>query len=266
LKIGFFDSGHGGLDILSEALTRFEAEYFFIGDRAYHPYGALSIEKLHDRCRELTETLVQEKSCELIVVACNTATAYAVDFLRGHFEVPFVGVEPYLNYINHAGEMALAKGQVGALVTPNTLRSKRFKELKEAKDPNNLVEALALAELAPAIESFVFHRDAALFETKLKEIFVDQKLLGWKEAILGCTHYPLVAKHLEATLGIKCISPTVAIVDQMLRVIESMEIDKIEATKSVSSPKKVINRSFQYCDTKTNIWREALMEEFLPLP
>ena len=253
LKIGFFDSGHGGLDILREAMSRFGADYYFIGDRANHPYGALPIEVLHQRCVELSRILIEEKNCELIVVACNTATAYAIDHLRENFKVPFVGVEPYLNYINRAAPEKVAHGQVGALVTPNTLKSKRFKELKEQKDPRGLVHAVALAELAPAIEDFVFHRDGVVFEKKLVEIFEGHDFSAWQEAILGCTHYPLVTNHIEKLLNVVGISPTKAIVDQMLRVIGTSEIPSGQ-------------EKFWYCDTSNGDWREALMSEFLPLP
>lgn len=263
MKIGFFDSGHGGLDILHEALRRYKADYFFMADRANHPYGALPLDVLHKRCVELSDVLINDMGCKLIVVACNTATAYAIDHLRQHYGqkhgVTFVGVEPYVNYINHAEAEKVKDGQVGALVTPNTLKSERFLELKKAKDPQGLVSALALAELAPAIESFVFHRDPERFQKELISIFKGHDLSGWREVILGCTHYPLVAKHISELLKVHCVSPTKAIIDQMVRVIEhsSQEL-MVEPTPE--------DMSFMYCDTMQGGWRKALIGEFLPLP
>ena len=125
-----------------------------------------------------------------------------------------------------------------------------------------MVHAVALAQLAPAIEAFVFHRDSARFESELTEIFKEdhEAYSGWTEVILGCTHYPLVAKHIEKILNVKTISPTVAIVDQMVRVIDSMSLPKGQKT-NFGPPS-----TFDYCDTEANVWRKALMSEFLPLP
>lgn len=258
MRIGFFDSGHGGLDILQAAMQSIEGEYFFIADEKFHPYGALPIDSLLERCRNLTRSLVEEQGCSMVVVACNTATVYAIESLREDFKVPFVGVEPYLNYINHAERELLMKGSVGALVTPNTMRSDRFEKLKKEKDPKDLVHVEAIPELAPAIEAFVSHHDDSRFSRELEEMFKGKDFSAWLETILGCTHYPLATNHLEAVLSTKCISPTPAIVRQMQRVLESNSYD--------FRPPESFVGEFSYWNTRDDHWREAALKEFIPLP
>lgn len=253
MRIGFFDSGHGGLDILQAAMNEISGDYYFIADEKFHPYGAMKIESLLGRCHHLTDVLVNEKSCELVVIACNTATVYAIEKLRKDFSVPFVGVEPYLNYINHVEGDLLRQGSVGALVTPNTMRSERFEKLKKEKDPQDLVHVEAISQLAPSIEAFIHHRDGDRFQRELKEMLDGKDFSSWQKTILGCTHYPLVSKHIEVALSTKCVSPTPAIIRQMHRVLNTQS-----QTQS--------NEVFQYWNTSRSEWQEAALTEFLPLP
>lgn len=253
MRIGFFDSGHGGLEILKEAIERHGADYFFIADESFHPYGKMELAEMQERCRQLTEQLIVEKKCEVIVLACNTATAYAIDVLRQQFDVPFVGVEPYLSYINTIPNEIVSAGKVGALVTPNTLKAPRFKELKQKRDPRDLVSVLALGELAPLIEEFMRNRDSIKFEKKLEQLFEPLLPIDWEETILGCTHYPLISSYLERLLKTRCVSPTGAVVEQLIRV-------------SSSESSKLDKGRFNYLNTIDGHWREALISEFLPLP
>lgn len=255
MRIGFFDSGHGGLDILQAAMREIQGEYFFIADEKFHPYGAMEIESLLKRCHDLTNELIHSQGCELVVIACNTATVYAIEELRKNFDKPFVGVEPYLNYINHAEGDLVKEGSVGALVTPNTMRSQRFEKLKKEKDPQDLVHVEAISELAPAIEGFIHHRDEARFQSELEAMIVGRDFSSWQETILGCTHYPLVSRHLEKALSTKCVSPTPAIIRQMHRIL-----------KHQGPVEKLDQESFQYWNTQKTKWQEAALSQFIPLP
>lgn len=253
LRVGFFDSGHGGLEILRESLDRHNGEFFYIADELYHPYGKMELSELQRRCLDLTDLLVNELKCDVIVLACNTATAYAIDVLRQQFKLPFVGVEPYLNYISTVAPEKVAAKRVGALVTPNTLKAPRFKELKQKIDPNDLVSVVALGELAPLIEEFMRERDPKTFEEKLSHLFKPLLPLHWEETILGCTHYPLIKDYLEKILKTRCVSPTKAVVDQLIRV-------------APIGDKERVSGHFQFLNTVSGKWREALITEFLPLP
>ena len=126
-KIGIFDSGIGGLSVLKELLQAMPGqEFYYISDQSFAPYGNLTTDEILERSKVLTQTLLEE-SVDLIVVACNTATAHSIDLLRKEFDIPFVGIEPYINYVNHDynGE------NVGLICTPQTLNSERYQELKK---------------------------------------------------------------------------------------------------------------------------------------
>ncbi len=250
--IGLFDSGHGGLDLLRTLRKTSEFDLLYIADLKFHPYGKMSIPQIKERSHFLCQELLKKGPCDLIAVACNTATAHAIDDLRKDFSVPFVGVEPYLNYINKAPLEHLQRGGVGALVTPNTLNSDRFKRLKEEKDPNDLVSVLALEELAPLVEDFLTHKDEDLLVDQLKELFRNDLPLNWQETILGCTHYPLISIQLEKVLNTRCISPTPQVVEHIFRLL---------LEKPTVSP--VISRQdFDYWNTLEGSWRKALLEDF----
>lgn len=93
--IGIFDSGVGGLTVLSSIVNEISesVDYHYVADRLHAPYGSKSIEELLDRSRKITEFLIT-KGAALIVVACNTATTQVISVLREEFSISFVGIEP----------------------------------------------------------------------------------------------------------------------------------------------------------------------------
>ena len=94
ILIGIFDSGVGGLSVLKEVIRQLPDEKFiYIADSAFTPYGEKTAEEIIERCHLLVEKLIGQ-GADIIVVACNTATAIAVNSLREHFSVPIVAMEP----------------------------------------------------------------------------------------------------------------------------------------------------------------------------
>lgn len=261
-KVGFIDSGHGGLDVLYHYRVKRghsgdSDNLYYAADLAFMPYGSLSSEKIYERCADLCEEMLEQFDPDIFVIACNTATAHAIDQLRKNFEIPFVGVEPYLNYINKTdlGKNA-EKGSIGALVTPSTFQAPRFKTLKEKLDPQDLVEVLAPKELASSIEKFILDQDRTALLKILQLMFQDNLPLAWKEVILGCTHYPLIKEELELVLKAKCISPTQSVVEQIFRTLG------LDVALQQEDPKN--DFTFSYCDTRSQNWRKARLSEFLP--
>lgn len=229
-------------------------EAFYIADLAYMPYGDLGADQITKRCEEMTEELVRRWNVDLVVVACNTATAYAIENLRKSFTLPFIGVEPYLNYINKVERSEIENHHVGALVTPATLKAPRFLELKKVKDPDGLIEVMAPEKLATKIEELIFHQDRERFKKDLQGIFKNYLPLTWEKMILGCTHYPLVKDELEEIIGALCISPTQSVVEQIMRVLKRSDIPD----------KKLRDIHFSYWNTQEKDWRKASLSEFLP--
>jgi len=204
LRIGLFDSGIGGFSILRSLLeTTPFADYFYVSDNAFAPYGPKSDEVITERSVVITELLLEMK-VDIIVVACNTATAASIDFLRSKFpDVLFVGVEPYLNAYYKLPESK----KVAVLTTVSTGKSERFKKLKDRLDPSGEITQVPLENLAYNIEQF--YAENILKNELENRIKVELSPFQGKftHVILGCTHYPLVKKTIEEVLKSECISP-----------------------------------------------------------
>lgn len=204
-KIGVFDSGIGGFSVLFELLKAFpEAEYFYYSDDAHAPYGPKTDEYITERTFVITDELIS-RGAEMIVVACNTATAASIDALRTTYpQMPFVGVEPYLNaYYKETGPSKMA-----VLTTVSTGKSERFKRLKERLDPKGFIDHYSLQNLARMVEELYKHPE---YEGEFDKLLVSElePLQGkqYTHAILGCTHYPLVRNKIEDVLKLKALSP-----------------------------------------------------------
>lgn len=204
-KIGVFDSGIGGFSVLFELIKVFpEAEFLYYSDDAHAPYGPKSDEYITERTYAITDELIS-KGAQMIVVACNTATAASIDALRTKYpHMTFVGVEPYLNaYYKETGPAKMA-----VLTTESTGKSERFKRLKERLDPKALIDHYSLKNLARMVEQF-YHdpKFEEEFDRLLESELAPLKGHGYTHAILGCTHYPLVKHKIENVLKLKTLSP-----------------------------------------------------------
>lgn len=204
-RIGVFDSGIGGFSVLSELFKVFpEAEYYYYSDDAHAPYGPKSDEYITNRTFAITDELIS-KGAQMIVVACNTATAASIDALRAAYpQMTFVGVEPYLNaYYKESGPAKMA-----VLTTESTGKSERFKRLKERLDPKGFIDHYSLKNLARMVEELYYHPETeAEFDRLLVEELRPLQGQNYTHAILGCTHYPLVQEKIQNVLHLKTLSP-----------------------------------------------------------
>ena len=191
--IAVFDSGVGGVSVLRELVSLMpEEDYLYFGDSANAPYGTRPTEQI----RELTMAAAQmllKRNVKALVVACNTATAAAIeDLRRAYRDKIIVGIEPALklavdNFPN---------GRVGVMATPATLREEKFEKLSQrfADMQVSLIPAPGLVEL---IEN---GSDDAALEAFLRPLLEDY--VGRLDAVvLGCTHYPFAASVIEKILG-----------------------------------------------------------------
>jgi glutamate racemase len=256
-KIGVFDSGIGGFSVLGELFKAMPAaSYFYISDEAFAPYGPKSDELITERCLSITRELLLQ-GVELIVVACNTATAASIDTLRLKFNnIPFVGVEPYLNaYYKMPEGPTSAEKKMMVLTTESTGKSERFKRLKERLDPDSQIDHYSLKNMARLIENYYYHSENSEefkkdFEAELEPL----KAHHYAYAILGCTHYPLVRKQIEDYLHVKTISPDAHVAQRVLSLCTP--IHQEEGNENF----------FQYLSTTNNQWikkeRESLYGPF----
>lgn len=248
-KIGLFDSGIGGFSVLSELLEQMPtADFFYYSDDAHAPYGPKSDEYITERAFVITDELIKQK-VDLIVVACNTATASSIDTLRKKYsEMTFVGVEPYLNAYYKIPE----KGKMAVLTTESTGRSERFKRLKERLDPEGHIDHFALKKLAKNVENF--YNDISFepqFDRDLEEELKPLQNQGYTHAILGCTHYPLVRRKIEQILKLTAVSPCRHVAQ---RVVE-LSKDKINEGK--------LSETFHFYSSSNNQWVSKKRNEFL---
>jgi len=168
----------------------------YVADSEYTPYGDKSERQIEARVLAIAEHLLNQKA-KAIVVACNTATAAAVQTLRNRYSIPIIGLEPALK---PASEHT-ASARVGVLATQATLDSQKYQDLKEKfAQQLELIERASpffveLVESAPDITEV----EMALIEKELQP-FVKAKI---DSLVLGCTHYPFLTKAISSIMGPK---------------------------------------------------------------
>ncbi|APB98980.1 glutamate racemase [Polynucleobacter asymbioticus] len=227
--IGFFDSGVGGLSILDEALRQLpEHDYIYLADSANAPYGERSSAWIAQRSLALCRYLANE-GCDAIVVACNTATAQAIQEIRAQLSIPVIGVEPGIK----PAAMHTQNGIVGVLATEATLKSDKFNALLATLPSNCRFIKQAGAGLVPLIESGNANSEETL-ELLAKHLEPIQDA-GSDTIVLGCTHYPFLRKSIRKLLGdsIALIDTSDAVVRQLKRQLELLQ--KLSTKKDVGS-------------------------------
>ena len=192
--IGVFDSGVGGISVLRELVRLMPDEnYLYFGDSANAPYGSRPTREVRELSLAAAEMLLK-RGAKALVVACNTATAAAIDTLRKTYpDTIIVGIEPAL-------KLAADKfptGRIGVMATQVTLREEKFAHQAE-RFPDvhiQLIPAPGLVELIEAGKA-----DSA--ETKaLLHSLLDQHVGKLDALVLGCTHYPFVSPLIQKILG-----------------------------------------------------------------
>ena len=193
--VGVFDSGFGGLTVLRALLSKIpSANYLYLGDTARLPYGAKSQATIARYAVESARFL-EQRGCEYLVIACNTATALALEDIRRAVSVPVLGViEPGA----HAAKRAVGAGaEVLVLATAATVQSHAYHASCEAVGLRAIEVACPL--LVPLVEEgWTDHQ----VTREVLRIYLSEALAKCKpEAVLlGCTHYPLIAGAIETTL------------------------------------------------------------------
>ena len=210
--IGFLDSGIGGISVLRKAVKILPNEdYFFFSDSANNPYGDKSDEEIIKRCDELVSLMVNEKKCKAVVLACNTASAKAAEFLRNKYSsLPIIAIEPAYKMVHDNNP----DGFTLVMATRGTLESEKFHKLFYTYYNNN-TSLLACVGLADLIE-----QDR---KDDLKRYLADtlKEYVGMVDnVVLGCTHYPLAENEIEAVLGkVKFFDGAAGVSKQLKRVL-----------------------------------------------
>jgi glutamate racemase len=189
-SVGVFDSGVGGLSVLRALRQALPAARFtYLADNAWAPYGERPADMLNERIDALVRAWRAHHALDLLVLACNTATAVAVDTLRReHPDLPIVGMEPAIR-----PALAATRSQhIGVLATRGTLHSARYHRLRancQAVAPEVQIHDHAADGLADAIERGDETAARSLCHTHLNALLARAPAID--TLVLGCTHYPL---------------------------------------------------------------------------
>lgn len=197
LPIGVFDSGVGGLSILAELRRALPQENFlYLGDTAHVPYGLRPDEEI----RQLTAravTALHAQGVKAVVNACNTSSAFSLAHLRDRFQMPVIGLVPAVK----PAVQATKTGVVGVLATPGTMRGTLLHDvIQEFAEPAGVQVLKAVSpELVPLVEAGKSNSPEA--RTVLREVLMPLREAGADQLVLGCTHYPFLARSIQAEFG-----------------------------------------------------------------
>ncbi|MBP5505924.1 MAG: glutamate racemase [Bacteroidales bacterium] len=215
--IGVYDSGLGGLSVLKEIIALpGRRDYLYFADSRNCPYGTKSNEFLRDRASEVARFL-QEQGADMIVVACNTATAAAISHLRSTFDIPFVGMEPAIK----PAILNTKTGVIGVLATAVTFTGELYhntlRHYAAAQGDVRVIEQVGYG-LVEAVESGRIHSEETV---ALLHKYIDPMLeAGADHIVLGCTHYPFLTEEIERiTAGrAQIVNPAPAVARQAIKI------------------------------------------------
>ncbi len=231
-SVGVFDSGIGGLSVLRAIRCALpSANLMYVADSGYAPYGQLSSKQIRQRALHITQFLFRRGSAA-VVVACNTATAVAVDSLRNHFRQPIVGMEPALK----PALQRTRTGRIGILATEVTLQSPRFHHLLSRWKHRAEVLLQPCPELVEEVERCNLNGTGlrSLLSTSVGPLLNS----GIDTLVLGCTHYYFL--------------------HSLLRELAGPEVEILEASQPVA---KQLERVLPV-DTETTGVKEKASEKF----
>jgi glutamate racemase len=192
-----FDSGFGGLTVARAVIDLLPAEdLVYVGDTGRYPYGPRPLDEVRAFARQITRTLITEHDVKLVVVACNTAAAAALDDLRFEFDVPIVGV---IGPGARAAVSATRNGRVGVIGTVGTIASGAYqREVAAIRPPVTLTCAAC-----PGFVEFVERGETATEQVHVlaERLLAPVRRAGVDTLLLGCTHYPFLARTIADVMG-----------------------------------------------------------------
>lgn len=218
--IGIFDSGIGGLSVFREIRKVIpEQSYVYYSDNAHCPYGEKTREYIIDRARAITRFLL-EKGCEIIVVACNTATAAAIATLREEFPVKFIGMEPAIK----PAAQATKTGVVGVLATAGTLKATKYIDTRARWAQNvRIVEHIGQGFVELVEKGITTGHEA---DSTVRTSLMPLLDAGADMIVLGCTHYPFLSETISKVASeaypernIEIIDPAPAVARHLIEVM-----------------------------------------------
>ncbi len=251
MKVGFFDSGMGGITVLKEALKILpKLDYIYYADTANVPYGVKSKEEVKGFVLEAADFIARQ-GVGVLVVACNTATSIAINDLRRKYDIPILGMEPA---VKPAVEHSMNK-RVLVMATPLTIKEEKFNNLVAKVDSQNIVDTLPLPQLVEYAEDFVFDEEIIL--PYLKEAMADYDIGSYGTVVLGCTHFPFY----KGLLG-KIFPRETLIIDGSMGTVKHLRNLLVESCLDIESG----NGKVDFYSTGNTAADELRFKKYMNLP
>ncbi|MHC9000805.1 glutamate racemase [Enterococcus bulliens] len=250
--IGFIDSGVGGLTVVKEAMKQLPNEHIlYLGDTARCPYGPRPAEQVIEYTFEMANFLM-EQNIKMLVIACNTATAVALDAIRNALPIPVVGV---ILPGARAAVKATKNQQIGIIGTIGTVKSQSYLHALKAKQQEIQVTSLACPKFVPIVESNQLQTAVA------KKIVAQtlQPLLNKRldTLVLGCTHYPLLRPLIQNVMG-----DSVTLIDSGAETVS--EVSVLLDYFQLANPNPLKKRAIFYTTGSTALF-DAIATQWLPI-
>jgi glutamate racemase len=226
--IGIFDSGVGGISVLRAIREQMpEESIIYFGDQGHIPYGPRPMEQIRNFSEAITKFLL-EKKAKIVVVACNTASAAALNYLRERFSgVQFVGMEPA---VKPAAEYTHT-GKVGVLATPTTFQGALYASVVE----RFAIGVELFQNTCPGLVQQIEQGNLDGKETRqiLEDALLPMLQKNIDTVVLGCTHYPFVIPLIQQIVGdgIRVIDPAPAVAKQTGRLLEAKRLRNSSGSK-----------------------------------
>ena len=232
----------GGATIFRNAYKEINADYIYMADTKNAPYGLKSIEEV----RELTETCIKEliaKDCKIIVIACNTATSAAIEYLREKYnDIIFIGAEPAI-------KPALEKNTDKKIIltaTSLTLKGGRLKRMLQDLNAEDKVILLALDKLVE-YSDFNDAIDYNLAYEYLNDKFSELNLKDYSGIVLGCTHFPIFKNEIRKILpdNIEIFDSEKGITNNLKRIINTNYPEYVNTNKNIELLQTSYTKQFE---------------------
>lgn len=262
MNIGIFDSGIGGLTLLHQAMVLMPREKFiFYADTDHVPYGTRTREQVISYVDAVIRFLADHE-CKAVVIACNTATAVAVEQMRLKYpSLPIIGIEPAVKpaVAESAGKRVLV------VATPLTVHERRLQQLVERVDDEHLVDLLELPGLVEFAErgEFVSENVTAYLTERFSGYVLDR----YSELVLGCTHFNYFKDTIRTLIpgGIHMIDGSLGTVRQLMRVLDARQELLEPAAKEADWDRQKDDISVIYYESGREVTNPAGLEKIRQL-
>lgn len=219
MKIGFFDSGIGGISVLHDALKILPNEdYIYYADTLNVPYGSKTKEEVKKYVFDSIDFIIKQ-GVKAIVIACNTATSVAINELRNKYDIPIIGMEPAVKPAIEKNKNSNKRVLVTA--TQLTLKEEKLQNLISKLDNENIVDLLPLPGLVKFAEKFEFNEEEVI--QYLSKQLKDYDITKYETIVLGCTHFTFYKNMFRKIFGndINIVDGNYGTITNLRRILES---------------------------------------------